>query len=79
MVDPQILLESANQWKSNIAARDAAKAAIVRAAAELLADEAALAKAEVNVAVARSDLAVAESEERRLEAWVGYLKLLAPV
>ena len=78
VVDPQILLESANQWKSNIAARDAAKAAIVRAAAELLADEAALAKAEVNVAVARSDLAVAQSEERRLEAWVGYLKLLAP-
>ena len=78
MVDPQILLESTNQWKSNIAARDAAKATIVKAEAELLAAEARLAKAEVNVAVARSDLAVAESEAKRLEAWVGYLKLLAP-
>ena len=78
VIDPQILLELTNQWKSNIAARDAAKAAIVRAEAELLADEAKLAKAEVNVAVALSDLGVAESEARRLEAWVGYLKLLAP-
>ncbi len=78
VVDPQILLESTNQWKSNIAARDAAKAAIVRAEAELLADEAKLAKAEVDVAVALSDLGVAESEAKRLEAWVGYLKLLAP-
>jgi multidrug efflux pump subunit AcrA (membrane-fusion protein) len=78
VVDPQILLESTNQWKSNIAARDAAKAAIVRADAELLADEAKLAKAQVDVAVAQSALAVAESEAKRLEAWVGYLKLLAP-
>ena len=78
VVDPQILLESTNQWKSNIAALDAAKAAVVRAEAELLADEAKLAKAEVNVAVAISELEVAKSEARRLEAWVGYLKLLAP-
>ncbi len=59
VVDPQILLESTNQWKSNIAARDAAKATIVKAEAELLAAEATLARAEVNVAVARADLAVA--------------------
>ena len=30
------------------------------------------------MAVARADLGVAESEAKRLEAWVGYLKLLAP-
>jgi HlyD family secretion protein len=78
VIDPQILLESTNQWKSNVAARDAAKAAIVRADAELLAADAKLARAQVDVAVARSALAVAESEEKRLEAWVGYLKLLAP-
>ena len=64
--------------EGDIAARDAAKATIAKAEAELLADEATLAKAEVNVAVARADLAVAESEAKRLEAWVGYLKLLAP-
>jgi HlyD family secretion protein len=78
VVDPQILLESTNQLKSNIAARDAAKAAIVSADSVLLADEAKLGRAEINVAVARSDLAVANSEVKRLEAWVGYLKLLAP-
>ncbi len=37
-----------------------------------------MARAEVNVAVARADLAVAESEAKRLEALVGYLKLFAP-
>jgi multidrug efflux pump subunit AcrA (membrane-fusion protein) len=78
VVDPQILLESENQWKSNVAARDAAKAAIATAESVLLADEAKLAKAKVDVDVARSALAVAESEEKRMEAWVGYLKLLAP-
>ncbi len=44
----------------------------------LQADEAALAKAKVNVGVAKADLAVAESEAKRLEALVGYLKLFAP-
>ena len=78
VVAPQILLETQNQWKSNIAARDAAKSAIAKAEAELLADKAKLARAEVNVAVARSELGVAESEQKRLEALVGYLKLFAP-
>ena len=78
VIDPQILLESTNQLKSNIASRDAAKATIVKAEAELLAAEARLEKAEVNVSVALADLAVADSEAKRLEAWVGYLKLLAP-
>lgn len=78
VVDPQILLESENQWKSNLAALDAARAAVVRAEAELLSYQEKLARAEVNVSVAQSDLQVANSEARRLEAWVGYLKLLAP-
>ena len=79
VVDPQILLESTNQWKSSIAARDAARgdhregrggAALQRRPE--------LAKAKVDVAVARAALSVAESEARRLEAWVGYLTLTAP-
>ena len=78
VVDPQILLESTNQLKSSIAARDAAKATIAKAEAELLSKQATLAKAKVDVAVARADLAVAESEARRLKAWVGYLTLTAP-
>jgi multidrug efflux pump subunit AcrA (membrane-fusion protein) len=78
VVDPQILLESTNQLRSNVAARDAAQATIAKAEAELLSRKAALAKAEVDVSVARADLSVAISEAKRLEAWVGYLTLPAP-
>ena len=78
VVDPQILLESTNQWRSSVAARDAAKATITKAEAELLSNEATLAKARVDVSVANADLAVATSEEKRIEAWVGYLTLTAP-
>jgi HlyD family secretion protein len=46
--------------------------------ADLLSKRATAAKVKVAVAVARADLDVAESEERRLKAWVGYLTLTAP-
>ncbi len=78
VVDPQVLLESTNQWKSAAAARDAARADILKAEAELLSDKATLAKSKVAVAVARADLAVATSEAKRIEAWVGYITLPAP-
>ena len=78
VVDPQILLESTNQWKSSAASRGAAKATIAKAEAELLSKQATLAKAKVDVAVAQADLAVATSEAKRIEAWVGYLTLTAP-
>ena len=78
VVDPQILLESTNQYKSSLAARNAAKASIRTAEAEVISDEAKYAKARVDVAVAGADLAVAASEVRRIEAWVGYITLSAP-
>jgi multidrug efflux pump subunit AcrA (membrane-fusion protein) len=78
VVDPQILLESTNQWKSAIAAKDAAEATIEKADAELLSAKAALAEAKVDVAVAENELAVATSEWKRIGAWVGYLDLAAP-
>jgi multidrug efflux pump subunit AcrA (membrane-fusion protein) len=78
VVDPSILLESTNQFKSSAAARDAAQAVITTAQSELLAKQAADAKARVGVAVAQAALAVAESEQRRLQAWVDYLTLTAP-
>ena len=78
VVDPQILNESTNQWRSSVASRDAARATITKAEAELLSQEATLAKAKVDVSVAQADLAVATSEAKRLEAWVGYLTLTAP-
>ena len=78
VVDPQILLESTNQWKSATASRDSAKATIMKAEAELLSKKATLAKTKVDVAVAISNLAVANSEAKRMEAWVSYLTLSAP-
>lgn len=78
VVDPQILLESTNQWKSSIAARDAAKATIEKAKAELLAAEETLAKDKVDVSVAKAALEVATSEWKKIGAWVGYLTLRAP-
>lgn len=78
VVDPRILLESDHQLKSATAARDQAKATIKRATAELASRQAALSKAKVDVRVAEADLKVAESEHRRLKAWVDYLTLSAP-
>jgi multidrug efflux pump subunit AcrA (membrane-fusion protein) len=78
VVDARILLESTNQLKASVAARDQAKATIKRADAELLSRRAALSKAQVAVRVAEADLKVAESEERRMKAWVDYLTLSAP-
>ncbi len=78
VVDPQVLLESENELRGSIAAKEAAEAGIAKAEAELLSDTATLAKAKVDVKVAEASLAVATSEAKRLEAWVGYLKLPAP-
>jgi len=78
VVDPQILLESTNQWRSAIAARDAAKATIEKAEADVLSRDASLAQAKVDVAVKQADLSVAISEAKRIEAWVGYITLTAP-
>jgi multidrug efflux pump subunit AcrA (membrane-fusion protein) len=78
VVDPQILLESTNQWKSSLAFRDAALATIKRAEAELLSAQETLAKDKVDVAVAKADLEVATSEWKKIGAQVGYLTLRAP-
>jgi multidrug efflux pump subunit AcrA (membrane-fusion protein) len=78
VVDPQVLLESQNQLKASTAARDKAKATIAKARAELLSEQTTLVKTKIDVDVARADLLVAESEVKRLEAWVGYLKLPSP-
>jgi HlyD family secretion protein len=78
VVSPQILLESKNQLISNTAFRDAAKATIMEAQAELRSKKATADKAKIDVDVARAALAVAESDAKRLAAWVGYLTLAAP-
>jgi multidrug efflux pump subunit AcrA (membrane-fusion protein) len=78
VVDPQVLLESTNQLKSSTASKGAAQATITKAEADLISRQAAAAKAKVNVQVATAALAVAESDARRMKAWVGYLTLTAP-
>jgi multidrug efflux pump subunit AcrA (membrane-fusion protein) len=78
VISPQLLLQSTNRFNASAALRDAATAAIERALSDQLAREADAAKAKVDVDVARDRLAVARSEEKRLEAWIGYLTLTAP-
>ncbi len=78
VVDPQVLLESQNQLRSSIAARDAAKDTIVKADAMLISKRATEEQDKIAVDVAKADLEVAESEAKRLEALVGYLVLPAP-
>ncbi|HEY7308936.1 MAG TPA: efflux RND transporter periplasmic adaptor subunit [Gemmataceae bacterium] len=78
VVAPQILLESKNQLKSDTAKWEAQKATVSKAEADLLSKKATLAVDIIDVGVAKARLAVADSEAKRLEAWVGYLKLLAP-
>jgi HlyD family secretion protein len=78
VVDPQVLTETQHQHRSAVARWEAQKATIAKADAELLAKRASLEAAIVDVAVDRARVAVAASEAKRLEAWVGYLKLFAP-
>jgi HlyD family secretion protein len=78
VVDPQVLLESQNQQRMSEASWEAAKATLLKAKAQLLSEKATLAKAKVDVEVKRRDVAVADSDAKRMDAWVGYLKLIAP-
>ena len=78
VVNPQDVLQTTNRWKASVAMRDTAAATVLKADAELLSRRAALAKAKVDVRVAEAALKVAESEEKRLQAWVDYLILPAP-
>jgi multidrug efflux pump subunit AcrA (membrane-fusion protein) len=78
VVAPQILLESQNQHRSDVAAWQAAKATVAKAEAQLLSAKATLAEDIVDVKVAKARVKVAESDAKRLEAWVGYLELPAP-
>jgi HlyD family secretion protein len=78
VVNPQDVLQTTNRWKACIALRDMAAATVLKTEAELLAMRAALSKARVDVRVAEANLKVAESEEKRLQAWVDYLILPSP-
>ncbi len=79
IVDPQILLEWTNQLKASVAARAAAAATISRATTVALSRESYLEKDKPEVEIDEADLSVAVSGAKRTEAWVGCLKLRAPV
>jgi multidrug efflux pump subunit AcrA (membrane-fusion protein) len=78
VVNPQDVLQTTNRWKATVALRDTAAATVRKSDAELLSRRAALSQAKVDVSVAQAALKVAESEEKRLQAWVDYLVLPAP-
>ncbi len=78
VVDPQVLLESQNQHKMSKASWMAAEATVLKAKADLLAAEETLRQDKVDVDVAKARVAVAESDAKRLDAWVGYLTIPAP-
>ena len=78
VVAPQIVLESTNQLKSSTAAREAAQSSLAAARATLISKQAAAATSQVDVGVARARLVVAQSQQKRVEALVGYLTLTAP-
>lgn len=78
VVDKQVLSESVRQLKSNEASRDAANATVQVSDALRQASVADLAKAKVDVTAAEARVTVAQADEKRLAALVGYLRLTAP-
>jgi HlyD family secretion protein len=78
VVDPQVLLESQNQYKMSKASWMAAEADVEKKAADLLKAEEALAETKIDVDVEVARLRVAESDAKRLDAWKDYLTIPAP-
>jgi HlyD family secretion protein len=78
VVDPQVLLESQNQYRMSKAAWMAAEADVEKKAADLLKAEEALREDQIDVDVEKARVRVAESDAKRLDAWVDYLTIPAP-
>jgi multidrug efflux pump subunit AcrA (membrane-fusion protein) len=78
VVTPQDLLQATNRWKASVAMRNTSAAGVLKAEADLLSRRAMLSKAEIEVKVMEAGLKVADSEVKRLQAWVDYLILPAP-
>jgi HlyD family secretion protein len=78
VVDQQVLDETRRQFKSSQAALESARVSVRSRDAQRLAAEATWEKTKVDVAAAEAKVKVAEAEERRLAALVGYLTITAP-
>lgn len=78
VINKQILAESQNQLKVDVASREAAKAAVIASDADEQARKADVAKAKVDVDAARAKAAVDRADEERLAALVAYTHVRAP-
>jgi HlyD family secretion protein len=78
VLDYQVVDETQKQLQSTKAARDAAQSGVAAKEAARASREADLAKARVDVEFAKSKVRVAEAQERRVAAMVGYMKIKAP-
>jgi multidrug efflux pump subunit AcrA (membrane-fusion protein) len=78
VVDQQVLDETRRQLKSSQAAVEASKAAVKTRDAERLAAEATGERTQADISTAEARVKVAEADERRLAALVGYLTITAP-
>jgi multidrug efflux pump subunit AcrA (membrane-fusion protein) len=78
VVDQQVLDETRRQLKSSRAALASSQAAVKTRDAQRLAAEATQEKTGVDVSAAEARVKVAEADERRLAALVGYLTITAP-
>jgi HlyD family secretion protein len=78
VVDQQVLDETRRQLKSSQAALEASRAAVKTRDAQRQAAEATTEKTTVDISAAEARVKVAEADERRLAALVGYLTITAP-
>jgi multidrug efflux pump subunit AcrA (membrane-fusion protein) len=78
VVDQQVLDETRRQLESSRAALEASRAAVKTRDAERLAAEATQERTKTDISAAEARVKVAEADERRLAALVGYLTITAP-
>jgi HlyD family secretion protein len=78
VVDQQVLDETQRQLQAGQAALKASQVAVKNREAQHLAAVASHDKSKVDITVAKAKVKVAEADERRLAALVGYLKIVAP-
>ncbi len=78
VVDPQVLLESTNQLKSSTAARKRRRRRSPRPRRTCCPTRPRSPRPRSTSRSHAGDLSVAESEAKRIKAWVGYLTLTAP-
>jgi RND family efflux transporter MFP subunit len=78
VVDQQVLDETRRQLQSSQAALEASRAAVKTRDAQRMAAEATTERTQTDISAAEARVKVAQADERRLAALVGYLTITAP-